>query len=797
MQCMAAFGALMQPAARLVPVLIVSLCLSVPGVSVARGQEAGGLALDLDTALSRRLAQQSDLESQRYVANGEAARLELARLLLALALKSDCGTLDLQRRMALLCDELGFTADARAARLAILRLDPGDLVNQYAVLLDRLDQTTGVEERLAACRRVVGSDGIRAEVRSRVASHAADLCREQARTGEYQKWVELALALDPWNATALGQAANGPWLTDIEPAQRLETLIRAAQVDPFDVDAIRRLAAEAQALGAWRSSFLLNQAALKQVAALGIGAPDDLVADVAMSACVAVGPDRAIQILEARQHAATQLLREQAYHNWIAGGQTTDPPDYDELRAAVPVELDLIALVAALINDDTARVTAALGRLQWQLLADPRRDWLMVLAGQPVDSDGSADDEADADLMTRLVGWQHVRTGAYQDAVEALKPIATRDSAAGLGMMLANRKMGRTREAIHIGTETALRFNESVFGMWAAWEVSQLTGHPVSELSIDGRQFSRRLEPQAEMILDMLERRQQYVALSVTVGEPVPSGPFGPLPVTVTLRNDGRWPLALGPGRFADSDVSLAVGYQLQGANRPGGPTFGAYASCDRRFTLKPGHEVQAEVRPDLLAGYTQLDMLPGTSLEVSCTAALGAVMPSAAAASSVRRRSKTVTRGPWPPETAVSSSEITWSGDDGILSDEHAFVLHMTHVGNLVRLSRPADVGGSVGQVVSAWADMTDRQRAWALFQIPAAEGVTDSAVNSDIRSLESMAMREDGSFCRIAWMLTRAQRADDPVISEVLRTGSGQVQEVARCLSLCLERSDGEPQK
>lgn len=784
----------------------------MPLERMARGQSlpsvtesADPFPLSLNQAISRRCAQQADIELQRYIETGSQARLELTHLLLSEALELDADTLDLVRRQAEICDELGLTDEARSLRLAILRRDPTDLVNQFAVLLDRLDQSPGVEERLAACQRLVGPEAqrINAEVRSRIASHAAALCLEQARGVEYRRWIDLALALDPWNPDALDEISRAPWLKDMDPSARLELLLRAAQVDPFNVSALRRLAAEGKSLGAWRSAFLLEQGAIKHVASLGYGTPDDLVADTAMTACVAVGPERALEILSARHRAATEMLREQAYRAWIADGQTTERPDLASLVAEVPPNLDMIALVAATIAGDPVQADASLGRLVSQVKgveegANPARDWLMTLAGRSIEPADDYGDSAAPDLVSRLRGWCRLRAGDAQGALEALSSLADRDAAAGLGVLLAQRQLGRTRDAIRSGTDTALRFHTSVYGMWAAWEVAHLAGQPVSELSTDGRQLSRRLEPQAEMILDMLNRRQHYVSLAIEIQEQRPGGPFSSLPIEVRVRHDGRWPLAVGPGRFADSEVAVTLTYQLRTSSGNQQQSHVASVNCGRVFSLKPGQEVAVQTRADLLVGGLLMDQVLGARLQITGTAVLGedAAPGYSSSSSAIWRRSGMVTRQAWSGIPSMLLPAEQWSHSNGVISDEPMFVQQVAMLGDQIRLGSSDWGAGVLEALTGDWDTLTDLQKAWALYQIPPADEVGDSGLNGDVRSLESLAMRDDGPLCRIAWMLTRARQADDPVIGACIRAGEGPAAAVAACMSRTLPGGQ-EPMK
>ncbi|HLL88932.1 MAG TPA: hypothetical protein VK324_06490, partial [Tepidisphaeraceae bacterium] len=455
---------------------------------------------------------------------------------------------------------------------------PGEPVAMIALLDLYAGRIQSADERLKYFKQLLAEPSISdREVRSHVATLAAQLYFERSQFKDAADTVFQAIQLNPLNAAALRLQHDMIAARDGTPLERARNLLAMLRVNPAQVDVAIELA------------DLLADAGLVRPALDWYAFVRDLApkADAQLTRSFAVR--YAAELYLADQHDAADGLAGQLLEadpsdvdalmlRLIARRGRSSPADYAALlqtaRAALrgrvvqfartgpttqpaePLAGDLPDLTADVDNlatsgDERQRyaTASALADLAW---------FELYFARQPGDAAPLVELVAkllppDSVLLARLRGWQFVAQGRNDEARVKLSAVADRDPLAAMGLARA------------ASADPATRADASGVGRAA------LAAHPAGLIGAvlwDGLKdfaFQRMVGPQADAVLDEVnafDRRVLQIVDNPSAfynvrGEPT-QGAFAynePIYARVTVANTSDFPLAVGPGGVIRSDL--------------------------------------------------------------------------------------------------------------------------------------------------------------------------------------------------------------------------------------------------
>ncbi|MBL0920525.1 MAG: hypothetical protein IBJ10_00160 [Phycisphaerales bacterium] len=558
----------------------------------------------------------------RTTASPTARDFELTALALEIALRLDPSNENFARRAVEAWHGAGDTARSMEATRTVARLDPSDTVAQLRLISDRISRLQSVEGRLSAFEKVVGPDGdtIDAAVRSRLALDAALLAREIGDDARFVRLLTRSTQLDASNKDAAALAAAYFYERSEDPMGRVEMLLNVLLADPVDPSAHPNLPRELRSHGAFVSAQRFQDNAAAIFGRAGMPPSLDQQVDSLVGLWQAFGAD---PVLEALSGAELQMRQARAYEIAVAQAQGRDPgmpleetrmpPELEAVRMAINLSLGRQGAAEASVRSVGASGQLLLSMLAGaegqgldpEMIADGRRrlrselTWLRLWCGTQID-------EAEADLQRltdeglineaatqRYRGLIAFRRGDLSGARTLLEPLGDLDPRSRLGLGMLAEREGETDEALRHYAKLALEQPHALLGAFARRRIELITGttlSPTPTAAALESYMARTPRWLDEMALDP----RSWMHLSVQpVRERV--GPMSPLEMDVTVRNIGRMPLAMGPGKPIDTRVLLAptllVDGQFQAPNLQV-----EIADMERRLRLMPGESMTARV---------------------------------------------------------------------------------------------------------------------------------------------------------------------------------------------------------
>ena len=589
-------------------VVVLTLAASVLGAWRPAAAETGDSRTRLASELARTAA---------ILASGEDAGtldLETAWRLQSEACRLDPTSLTLARRQLELAMLIGDERAIDESLRAVNQLDPADDVVQLTRLMRAVDDRyQTAPERIDALRWLVDSKdaSLGTSVRSRLAFELALLQRRAGNLDGFADALTTAVALDSSNRDAASLAA-GFFRTHIDdPVAEAELLVSLILSDPTDPAAIvtfaKLLIDRGAFIGATRfldlaAAILTERAEYMDPTLIG----DRLIAhlaqgDGAMVDAILAREQKLMDLLE-----ATRRRREDPDRDW-------SPLDIESIRGTLhPVLTGMRAVRYALADDaerQAAAVTATLseyesmwnGMSSFRLMSDVHGARLRIEAALIAVVLGTADDaqrsaawleasDAVAPLSTyaraRFDGWYAVHDGRYDDAIALLTDVAPNDGASGLGLGRALLGAGRDDDAhaqflsvYHAQPGTAI-------GLLARHAYESATGRR----AVLTNPIVAALEAVAKSVPSPVDRYPVTHSLATTIQIDTRErtlGPYDPVIVDITVRNNSPYPLAI----TRDGPLRSEIVIMIESDFRDEGPRYEVppiVVGLDRRLCIPP-----------------------------------------------------------------------------------------------------------------------------------------------------------------------------------------------------------------
>ena len=460
--------------------------------------------------------------------------------------------------------------DLRAQAIERLTaLDPADEGVRLQRLNLALDRCRTVEERGAAYERLLEADSVQ-RIGSAAASRLAlDLALLKQRTGEteaFNRWLTRALELDRSNRSAAALAAGFFQANVNDPVGQAELLVNLVLADPTDVQTQVTLAQHLLEHGAYHAATRVYAIAASGLKAAHMKTSTGFMADIAVAQWAAGDTTSSLATIDRRQAEIDEAYRAgmaRANRNMtmVQIGELKGPVDPTLAAVAAVIHAgrkDNQAAASAKVAIDTAeqQITRAAG-------ANPPADaaelatqhlqvaWLALWLGD--DAAKAAEHVAEAEktqpltdeARQRFDGWQALKKGEIDKAIELLTPLAQDNAATRAGLALALEQAGRTKDAAVALLELNKAQPGTMIGIWASEQLARLLSRRLP-LSAQATELERLISS----IAGTFDRYSIDSSMAVTL-RAIPArdnpGAFDPIPITVSLTNATSLPLALDP----------------------------------------------------------------------------------------------------------------------------------------------------------------------------------------------------------------------------------------------------------
>jgi tetratricopeptide (TPR) repeat protein len=512
---------------------------------------------------------------------------------------------------------------------AVRRLRPEDRFIQVELVRLYASGMQTVQARLEYLNSRLALEAIPAEVRSVIATDAADLLMESRRQTEAAQMLEQALKLNPLNSQALLRKYSlmGPTTAPAERAALLLQMLRANPANPVAIEELGDLMAGAGLVGQsleWYElaanvrmaggmparETILKLAAQRIVAGQIEGAtsiidqvlkvqPHDyaflLLRALALRAADPPAEARAIEaaVTEARNAMINSL---EVTRQELGVKTATTRPIEGALRELPDLSGDIELLRGAENPATVRRYAAVLEDLAWVEVAlagraadaeKIRRHLWEVRGADPANHEAAV---ADA----RLAGWAMLVEGRHEQARARLEPVAAEDPLARLGLLRTYSDSSEDREAWK--KEAAALLASHGHGFIGALLMDELRPRGMSVSAAPwARQLTSELERFNRDWLRILTEPSRFYAVRV---EPLRvSHVHGQsMLVRLTIQNISAYDLSIGPDGVIGTDVWINV--QLTGlrqANLPGATVH----EITEQMVLRPRQSLSAVVRID------------------------------------------------------------------------------------------------------------------------------------------------------------------------------------------------------
>ena len=532
-----------------------------------------------DAALDASLAERLALIADDAAAPGNAsdAALRQSAALLDLARESNPKEIRFARSSAAVLLRLGEADRALAALSAVRALDPKDQLAQIQYIDLAANKLESADAHEAYLQQVVDATGVSPEVRSHAALSLMDLLYQRSEDGRAGEMLDKALSLNPQNIAALAakyrQTLSGG--SAMDRANALAALVRAA---PTDANTLARVARECIAAADYADAHAFYEFVFTVALNRGQTPPVDDLIDLAgselMSGTAAdIGPlvkqalggikddgriysvdllasqfadakpeDLAPQISAARGVYLAQLA---------SVSQALNQPEVKEMPTtspAVPMP-DVTGDAAKLAAGDPGQLrTAYAVALAEQLWFD-----LYFRAATVDDASIAAlatllGSEADP-LVVRLQGWKLLSAGQFDEATVKLSAVADRDGYAKLGLAAAQSAQNKPEESKATLNDLIAARPTGMLSVYLALAAksSGLKSEPSAQDQDLAKVFSDLKRPVGDAIKNS---RGFYLLTAQPVN--LSFGPGEPLLARVTLQNNGRVPITVGPGAYVE-----------------------------------------------------------------------------------------------------------------------------------------------------------------------------------------------------------------------------------------------------
>ncbi len=710
--------------------------------------------------------------------------------------------------------------------LAVLsRMEPDDEVLRLRRVIASIDARQTAEERVAAMRSLLGEDAVATlgpRVAARIAFDLALLLRQTGDLDGFARNLIRALDLDPSFPEASSLAAGffriqAPTLADEVAAVR-----GAMLANPMDSSVAVNLAHFCLKHAAYEAAAnVLELQAKFQYARSADEGYDTLLADYVVALWGAGRPETAMFVASERQAKLDSLLIQEIERQGIAMSlderKQVHLPTAPSLATAIAAmttiehEQSTIAVQNAAFACDTVldqlakrevapevRATVALQSAFVQLWLNGPLEKAQAMLSKAAEYTPLADE-----ARQRFDGWIALRQNDLARARELLAPLAESDVAARLGLAVALEQAGERQESARQYLAVARATPESAMGVWAREKLYRLLGQRPA------------LREETAIVEDAAALPPAFVSLMRDAGSSlllriVPrqtdARAWDRLYFDIEIINRGTWPLAIGPEGPIMDTVTVTASVNVPG-EMPRPPQI-VLLPIDRSFVLEPGAtlrvpidlsvtDASAALREDTLSGaLVSLHAIVNWRTTVSGfePSPLGLEVESPVVHVSGERVSVQ-----WIEESLAKLRDTTVAPDPELIALlSHALVRRATRPELIAPEAASAlDPAGEV--LASAAARLWPEARAWLVFACPKgkrveagkeAEDLVEVAaggrieIGSAVPELEALdgVLRADESFLtRIAWIVTRARRPEDPVLVASLESADPRVRAYA----------------
>jgi tetratricopeptide (TPR) repeat protein len=509
----------------------------------------------------------------------------------------------------------------------LVKLDPADTVAQLRLVTMRIRSMQTVEDRLAAYVRMLGPAGqaLDPSVRSRLALDAALLSRESGDEDRFVEYLTQATTLDVTNKEAAALHATYFLGRTTDGRERVDLLANLLLADPGDRQVYLQLIDELFQRGAFKAAkrFHDRAADLRDAARDRPSVPEVFQRNLLI--CLTDGPDACLREV---QKVEDKLLSDVLFKNNAMRDAGRDPGE-DPAFFPIPAPLEMLRMAIAYGRGDAATLEEHARRVvQRHKIETDEMQRPPEVGVEPTPEDkvreyerrvrlsritarlwaGMELDEAQADIdallqdkeevlspdaIARIKGWMLIRRGDTEGAKALLEPLAPADAIALMGLALLAEQAGDQRAALSRYARLALDHPQTAAGAAARIRVETLVGQ-----SVRPTEEARALDEWSTGFAPWLDGVTRFGNSYMGLAAVHATNRIGPLdrPVLrVTLRNNSRQPMALGPNQPINSRLlctprMTANNEDMTRITQP------EVLNLGRRLRLMPGEELTQDV---------------------------------------------------------------------------------------------------------------------------------------------------------------------------------------------------------
>lgn len=718
----------------------------------------------------------------------------------------------------------------REALDRVARLDPRDESVRLRRLLDVVEREPTAEARIEIYRTLLDPAN-RAALGPVIAGRLAlDLAILLQRVGDqegFERWLAEAATIDPSSPNATAMAAGYFRFRATSPAQEAELLLAAVAANPLDPLTTRGLATLLLDHGAYAGAARFLGLVAGSLEVNRLSPPyDGILADLALALWASGRASEALDQIRRRQSVLSIALREE-----LAAEDPAILQDHDRLMAQRSLLPSGLAVArAAILHDPGLAVPAteaergaaleeALASLEREAAeagkeadaaADPlsRTGWRAAQASDLLNAasialwlgndrarasrllDGAVSFEPLSDAaQDRFAAWFALRADRPEDAVAQFEALAEDSQPVRLGRGLAYLAAGRSRDAAREYL-AALRLGPgTLLGVDARSRLAAILGQapPAEPAAAELERLAASLPPEFDR---MLNPDGRCVAIRLRSPTP-PSDVFDSIPIEIEILNQGPLPLAIGP----DGPIRelLLIQSNVTAAGLASAIEFPPQViSLTRNLVVPARGRVTVPIdlaHRDIAGGIIPL-AATGCTLSVrgliNWEASIGGYKPGPlgdrADASLIRIDGERITRE-WLDAT-IAAAERTPTPRE--MTDLVAYAYTTARISRAEGVPEPErQMFERVWPALAALMPRLDRwSQAWLVGVLPDGIAELDPAFD-EVRQLDDPAIR-------LAYLIRRAGRPDDPAIDAAIRSRDPRISEIGRLIRAVLTQEE-----
>ena len=354
------------PARRRLALALACLVATFPPAALAQTQPTSAPATQptppADAKLGAALAERFALAADGAASpDADPASLRAAAAMLELARQNAPDEPRFARASADVLMRLGDRERAIAALVALRAIQPDDQLAMIQFVDLTLAGLETADGRIAYAQQIAKAEGVPVEVRSHAAQQLADVFLQRGQDAEAVAAVDLAVSLNPQNATALeSQYGLRSRMTNAKSADRVQSLRDLIVAAPADPQHLIAMSGEAVRAGSYEEASLCYRLAFAIANGYGQRPSLEEVLDAGAAELMAGRADVAGLVAGQAKVAAPTDGRFYTL-DLLAGGVAGAKPDdqRDAIAAARGVYLAQLAGVSTLLNEPAATTLPA------------------------------------------------------------------------------------------------------------------------------------------------------------------------------------------------------------------------------------------------------------------------------------------------------------------------------------------------------------------------------------------------------------------------------------------------------